>query len=312
MEHPSYDLVNDMAKIFALKQDTDALTNLLHAVSLLVQEEASIIVPVADVYLTDNTNIQLISQQMADGQEYITAFTSADAQKASKSLSPSLNRSWRSFLEAVLFMDNVAGVMLNPGTPAAFIIQNVMLKGILENATANKHKNAIRVWQGDITTLECDVIVNAANSSLLGGGGVDGAIHRAAGLQLLAECRELKGCAVGEAKITFGYNLPATHVIHTVGPIYTVGGVYNNTLKLRQDLANAYHNSLELAKKHHLHSIAFPAISTGVYSYPIEEACRIALLTITQWLNANPTYGMEVTLACFNREVLSTYKELMK
>mgnify|MGYP003199697428 FL=1 len=143
---------------------------------------------------------------------------------------------------------------------------------------SEKVKSQFQVVQGDITKLDCDCIVNAANRSLLGGGGVDGAIHRAAGPELLAECRTLHGCRTGEAKITKGYRLKAKYIIHTVGPIYS------GTAEDAAQLADCYRNSLDLAKGHDAHSIAFPAISTGVYGYPLEDATEIAVKTVAQWL----------------------------
>jgi O-acetyl-ADP-ribose deacetylase len=143
-------------------------------------------------------------------------------------------------------------------------------------------RNRLEVWQGDITRLKVDAIVNAANSSLLGGGGVDGAIHRAAGKELLVECRSIGGCPVGEARITRGYRLPARYVIHTVGPVYK-GTVQDAVL-----LSRCYENSLKLAAQYHLASIAFPAISCGVYGYPIEKACKIAMDTCLNVLSVTP------------------------
>jgi len=161
--------------------------------------------------------------------------------------------------------------------------------------------NRIEVVQGDIAKLNVDAIVNAANTSLLGGGGVDGAIHRAAGPEMVQECRLLHGCKTGQAKITKGYRLPARHVIHTVGPVWNGGQLNEDEL-----LANCYRNSLALAEKHGLTSIAFPAISTGIYHFPIERATRIALEETRRFLSGNTTVE-KVIFVCFNEEVRSTY-----
>lgn len=159
------------------------------------------------------------------------------------------------------------------------------------------------IIEGDITTQKVDAIVNAANESLLGGGGVDGAIHRTAGPELLVECRSLNGCAIGEAKITKAYNLPSKHVIHTVGPIWRGGD--NNEAKL---LANCYRNSLNLATKHNLKSIAFPSISTGVYGYPIDLASKIALNEISNYLNKHQEIE-KIRIVCFGKDDFQTYQK---
>ena len=164
--------------------------------------------------------------------------------------------------------------------------------------------NTIKIEKMDITQADTDCIVNAANKSLLGGGGVDGAIHRAAGPELLAECRTLHGCETGQAKITKGYNLKAKYVIHTVGPVYS--GSEEDPKLLR----SCYWNCLELARENDIHSIAFPAISTGVYGYPVKEAAEISYKAVTDWLTENADYGMDVLLACFNDKTVEAYRSI--
>lgn len=160
----------------------------------------------------------------------------------------------------------------------------------------------IHVAQGDITRAEANAIVNAANTSLLGGGGVDGAIHRAAGPELLEECRAIGGCPTGEARITRGYRLPAGHVIHTVGPAWNGGGHNEDEL-----LASCYRNSLKLADEHGLKTVAFPSISTGAYRFPVDRAASLAVSTIKDYLGQGS--GIEsVTIVCFDEATKRHYE----
>ncbi len=184
-------------------------------------------------------------------------------------------------------------------------VEGFWITGLNHNETEDKYMQ-LKVYKGDITKLEVDAIVNAANSSLLGGGGVDGAIHRAAGPELLEECRNLHGAKTGEAKITKGYKLPAKHVIHTVGPVWRGGSHGEPEL-----LESCYKNSLMLWKENNLKSIAFPAVSTGIYGYPKKEAAEVAVGTILK-----ETKGLgdeyEVYLVAFDEETEILYQETIR
>ncbi len=167
-------------------------------------------------------------------------------------------------------------------------------------------KERILVLRGDITKQEADAIVNAANTSLLGGGGVDGAIHAAAGPRLLEECRTLRGCPTGEAKITSGYNLPSKWVIHTVGPVWGGGTRGEDEL-----LAGCYRNSLRLASEHGMRTVAFPSISTGAYRFPVDRAARIAVREIERFL-AGHEFPAEVRIVCFDPATHDAYSKAVR
>jgi O-acetyl-ADP-ribose deacetylase (regulator of RNase III) len=174
------------------------------------------------------------------------------------------------------------------------------------NADACAWMGRFKVLQGDITKEKVDAIVNAANTSLLGGGGVDGAIHRAAGPELLAECRSLGGCATGMAKITRGHKLPAKYVIHTVGPVWDGGGHGEDEL-----LDRCYNSVFDLVEEHGMRSVAFPAISCGAFGYPLERACGIALGAIRSFLSRNQTVE-RVHVVCYTGDVYQAYLDLLQ
>lgn len=241
--------------------------------------------------------------RLKDGKEALAAFTSRE--EAAKGQPTSIvSYPLKKFLEMAADTE-CHGIVLNPWG-ASFFLPKDIVGMVLASERRALMENQISFVLGDITGLDCDCIVNAANSSLLSGGGVDGAIHRAAGPELLEECRRLHGCAAGEAKITKGYRLKADYVIHTVGPVYS-GSEEDAVL-----LASCYRSSLELAREYHLHSIAFPAVSTGAYGYPLEEAVPVALAAITRWLDENEDYGMTVILCCFDRRTYDCYQNFIE
>ena len=235
-----------------------------------------------------------------DGRSWIVAFTSDEEFHKGPS-SDLFTMVIRDILESFSDKDCPEdGIIINPWGEK-FLLTKEFMEAILE---LEEPKNSIEFFVGDITELPVDAIVNAANKSLLGGGGVDGAIHRAAGKELLEECRKFHGCETGEAVITKGYNLPAQHVIHTVGPIYS--GAKEDA----EQLFECYYNSLELAARYHLHSIAFPGISTGVYGYPKDEAAEVALTAILNWFNEHEKYGMRVIIVNFSKEDWQVYQDV--
>lgn len=305
----------------AKEQTRDSLIELLEACERRINEGASLLIPVeiaspmddfipADVKVGDiispKEDIHMIMRKVSlhDGGVGMVAFTTEEEAKKGES-SSMVSADMGEFLKSVLTMDDVEGVVINPWDDT-FYMPKELISILLDNMKEQKQENHIFFEIGDITKLDCDCIVNAANESLLGGGGVDGAIHRAAGPELLKECRKLGGCKTGASKITKGYNLRAEYVIHTVGPRYTGS---DEDPKL---LASCYRSSLELAKAHGIHSIAFPAISTGVYGYPIKKAIPVALNTITKWLSENPDYGMAVIICCFDQKMYDRYQEYIK
>lgn len=254
--------------------------------------------------------VKLLSTK--DGRTWQVAYTSEGAYKSGRSAKePAIGAPIRKALEQYTAQapagnrapDKINGIVLNPEKNPLFLDRKVIEQIMKVEEAA---KSGILVTKGDITKVKADCIVNAANTSLLGGGGVDGAIHRAAGPGLLAECRTLDGCHTGEAKITGGYNLPAKYVIHTVGPIYD-GDEEDPIL-----LASCYTNSLELARQKGLHSIVFPNISTGVYGYPKAEAAQIAMNTVGKWLAAHKDYVMHVVMCCFDQENYALYEKIVK
>ncbi len=234
------------------------------------------------------------------GEYFIPVFTSEEEIKKGED-SSRINQPLKDLIEAVVNWEKCLGYIINPWD------KKLMLsKQMCDVIMQYRPKSHIEFVKGSVVDMQVDAIVNAANKSLLGGGGVDGAIHRAAGSELLAECKKLNGCNTGEAKITKSYNITnANLIIHTVGPIYC--GSQNDA----KELSDCYYNSLELAFQNGCKSIAFPGISTGAYGYPIDEAAKISFLTAVQWLDAHKDYVMDIYFCCFKDSEMDAYKRLL-
>ena len=234
-----------------------------------------------------------------DGEYFIPVFTSNEEMAKGES-SSCINQSLKDLIEAVGNWNKCLGYVINPWDQKLMLSKDML--GVIMNYTPKSH---IEFVKGRVVDMHVDAIVNAANKSLLGGGGVDGAIHKAAGPELLKECRTLNGCETGEAKITKAYNIKyADHIIHTVGP------VYSGKKKDAELLNDCYYNSIELAYQNGCKSIAFPGISTGVYGYPLDEAARVSLLAAVHWLDAHKDTVMNIYFCCFKDAELSAYRKL--
>lgn len=260
----------------------------------LGKDKAQFIIPVGSV----DDKIAYRRLSLDDGSDVFVAFTTQKMANFGEA-TQTINEDVLEVLNRVLNAQDVTGIVLNPWKDS-YYLPKVLIEMILDDKNL---ESEIKVVKGDITTFDGDCIVNAANSSLLGGGGVDGAIHRAAGPQLLEECKLLNGCQTGQSKITQGYNLKAKYVIHTVGPVYS--GKHEDEHMLR----DCYWNSLNLARQYDIHSIAFPAISCGVYGYPVEKAVPLVLKTVADWLDANSDYTMKISLYCFDEKTSNEYQK---
>lgn len=242
----------------------------------------------------------LVPETLPEQFPYIPVYT--DEKEWKKGTGEAVSEQlFRIAAEKALSSAEYSGIVLNQWDKK-FILSKNLLKRIM----VFRPKSHITFVKGSVVEIHAGAIVNAANTSLLGGGGVDGAIHQAAGPELLEECRTLNGCRTGEAKITNAYHMTWTdHIIHTVGPVYS---------KMEKDvelLGSCYRKSLDLAHEYGCMSIAFPCISTGVYGYPVKQAAKIALLAVSMWMNEHPDVVMEVYFCCFRKEEMDAYMELL-
>ena len=284
----------------------DGMLDLMDLLLERMQEDGHLLLPVdRNLQETDEDGMpsyKLRTLTLEDGEEVLVAFTREEESRRSMD-TQIISNYMEPFFRVAAENETTCGLVINPWGESVYIPRE-LLQMLFEEG--EEYESMVKFELGDITQLDVECIVNAANSSLLGGGGVDGAIHRAAGPDLLRECRTLGGCATGEAKITRGYRLPADYVIHTVGPIYS--GSSRDPLLL----ASCYRNSLNLAREYGIRSIAFPAISTGVYGYPPIEAAGIALQTVFDWMDENVDYPITVVFCSFDQYTYDIYQDYIR
>lgn len=312
--------IEEAIELVAEEASPANVVNVLELISMRMLEDGQFLVPVeveekAQVQDLKNVNIMDVlagnkedqytmrTTYLPDGKDALIAFTSQEEVEKGEDTAL-LTNSIGALLEGTLQVSSVEGLVINPWGKSFFLSKDII--AMLLKRIDSLPKGQIFIDKGDITSYDCDAIVNAANNTLLGGGGVDGAIHKAAGPELLEECKTLNGCETGQAKMTKGYNLKAKHVIHTVGPVYS-GKEEDGKL-----LADCYWNCLELARENNIESIAFPAISTGVYGYPVKEATQIAVSTVLQWCEKNSDYAMSIIFSCFNDETYAEYEKIFE
>lgn len=303
-------MINTVDGVFFMEQDNfakaleNALFNwgkggnskpVMNSLKLGLANNMQVFVPFED---TDINYLRLYTNNQNSEDYFIPVFTSEEQQKKGKSNSFKM-QPLSKVIEAAKCNEHCNGILINPWGKNLQLNSNIL--NILESY---KPASTVNLISGSVIDMQVDAIVNAANSTLLGGGGIDGAIHKAAGPTLLTECRRLNGCRTGEAKITGAHNIKtAKSIIHTVGPIYS------GTEQDKVDLSNCYKNCLNLVLKKKYNSIAFPGISTGVYGYPLEEATEIALTTTRQWFSEHPEIVMDVYFVMFTQKEYAVYEK---
>ncbi len=299
--------LEDAIHILTENPDNEHMIAVLDIIQERMEEGGHFLIPVERVVEeavdeNDTPTYKLRTLTMEDGDEVLVAFTREDQSRHSMT-TQIISNYIQPFLEMASQTDKASGLVINPWGESVYIPRE-LLQMLFEEG--EEYESQVKFELGDITELAVECIVNAANSQLIGGSGVNGAIQRAAGPELLEECKTLGGCKTGEAKITKGYNLSADYVIHTVGPIYSAS---------EDDpvlLSACYKNSLDLAMEHDIHSIAFPAISTGVYGYPPIEAASVALNSVFEWMDGHVEYPITVVFCSYDEETYEIYQEFIR